>query len=121
MTPKTSAGKITMGSKSNQVDWVIMLYIAADGNLANFAVESLKQLLDSVGTTMGAYQDGLPSCNQKVVVAAQFAIDAPGGLQIPRYIFDQTSGEGIGNSLAGYLNAPSNMTEQEALSSFLQW
>jgi hypothetical protein len=47
------------------VDWTIMLYIAADDVLANFAVESLRQLYESAtaSTPSGA----------NVVVAAQFA------------------------------------------------
>ena len=92
-------------------DWTIMLYIAADGNLANFAVESLKQLHHTAGGSPGS----------KIVVAAQFAIDAPAGQQIPRYIFDKRGTGGIGNAFDSFLNAPDNMTEQEALISFLQW
>jgi hypothetical protein len=92
--------------------WTIMLYIAADGTLANFAVESLKQINDSMSQA-----DSQPS----VVVAAQFAVDAPAGQQIPRYIFDKNSSGSIKDSLKGYLNAPNNMTEQEALISFIKW
>lgn len=88
-----------------------MLYIAADGDLANFAVESLKQLNHSAGE----------ADKSRVVVAVQFAIDAPGGQQIPRYIFNKKSNGSISDSLADYLNAPDNMTEQQALISFLQW
>lgn len=98
-----------------KADWIIMLYIAADGNLANFAVESLKQLNNSTGNTND------PNATGKVVVAVQFAIDAPGGQQIPRYIFDGTNNGSLGNSLAGYLKAPDDMTEQQALISFLKW
>jgi Clostripain family len=98
-----------------QIRWTIMLYIAADGNIANFAVESLKQLNYSASTPSGAADQA------KVVVAAQFAIDAPGGQQIPRYIFNECSGGPLGNSLVGHLKAPDNMTEQQALISFLQW
>jgi hypothetical protein len=101
-------------TKLTMADWTIMLYIAADGNLANFAVESLKQLNRSAGTPAGSGEG-------KVVVAVQFAIDAPGGQQIPRYIFNECSNGSVKNSLAGYLNAPDNMTEQQALISFLEW
>jgi len=97
------------------VRWVIMLYIAADGNIANFAVESLKQINDSIG------EPADPTDQASVVVAAQFAVDAPAGQQIPRYIFDEHSSGSIKNSLKDYLNAPNNMTEQEALISFIQW
>jgi hypothetical protein len=98
-----------------QIRWTIMLYIAADGNIANFAVESLKQLNASISIPGGVDDPA------KVVVAAQFAIDAPGGQQIPRYIFNECSGGSLRNSFAGYLPAPDNMTEQQALISFLQW
>lgn len=87
--------------------WVIMIYIAADSTLANFAVETLKQLNRTAGPD--------------VVVAVQFAVDAPGGQHIPRYIFDEPNGESVAKSIAGYLNAPKNMTEEEALASFLTW
>ena len=92
-----------------------MLYIAADALLTNFAIESLKQLNNSASAP--------PGCHDKarVVVAAQFAIDAPGGQQIPRYIFDECSGGDLGRSIKGYLDAPDNMTEQQALISFLEW
>jgi hypothetical protein len=99
-----------------ETSWTIMLYIAADGTLANFAVESLKQLNRSAAK---------PLCQAdqaKVRVAAQFAVDAPGGQQIPRYIFDANTTSGsISNGFAGYLDAPATMTEQQALISFLQW
>lgn len=97
----------------DQTSWTIMLYIAADGNLANFAVESLKQINNSIVLRGDS--------TARVVVAAQFAVDAPAGQQIPRYVFDQHSHGSINNSLKDYLNAPSNMTEQEALTSFLKW
>src|SRR5689334_6310731 len=97
-------------------DWTIIIYIAADSNLANFAIESLKQLN--------------ATANDHVKVAVQFAIDAPGGQKIPRYIFDgncsddgQASGKKrpddgkcrdapISASLDSFLDAPKNMTEQ---------
>lgn len=87
--------------------WVIMIYIAADNTLANFAIETLKQL-NRTG-------------DHDVVVTVQFAVDAPGGQRIPRYIFDHPSTESVEKSIAGYLDAPKNMTEQEALASFLSW
>jgi hypothetical protein len=91
-----------------------MLYIAADSTLANFAVESLKQINNSAGAPVG-------TDDNTVVVAAQFAIDAPGGQMVPRYIFDKCSHGTIKNSLKEPLNAPVGMTEQQALISFLQW
>ena len=103
------------GPPAEPVRWMIMLYIAADGNLANFAIESLKQINNSMAIPCGQTDEAT------VVVAAQFAIDAPGGQQIPRYVFDQNSRGSINNSLKEYLNAPNNMTEQEALISFVKW
>jgi len=98
-----------------KTSWTIMLYIAADGLLANFAVESLKQLSKSASTAPG--NDDQAS----VVVAAQFSIDAPGGQSIQRYIFNESSGGNLGNGLQDPLNAPANMSEQQALMSFLNW
>lgn len=95
--------------------WTVMVYIAADAVLANFGVESLKQL------NFGASSPESDEDEASVVVAAQFSIDAPGGQSIPRYIFNRNSGGNLGRSLRGHLHAPQNMTEQEALSSFLQW
>ena len=97
------------------VRWTIMLYIAADGTLANFAVESLKQISNSISKATH------PTDQASVVVAAQFAVDAPAGQKIPRYIFDEHSTGSIKNSLKGYLKAPNNMTEQGALISFIKW
>jgi hypothetical protein len=54
--------------------WMIMVYISADNLLANFAVESLKQLKRSAG-------DG-------IVVAGQ--LDASGNHGVRRYLFDGT-------------------------------
>jgi Clostripain family len=104
--PKPKSKKTKQSNGENE--WTVMLYIAADSNLANFAVESLKQLNESAG--------------KGVVVAAQFAVDAPGGQRIPRYIFDaQSQGSSIQERIVDHLVAPKNMTEQEALASFLAW
>jgi Clostripain family len=95
--------------------WTVMVYIAADAVLANFGVESLKQLNEGASS---------PECREdpaQVVVAAQFSIDAPAGQSIPRYIFNQNSGGNLGRSLRERFDAPENMTEQEALTSFLDW
>ena len=103
------------GSTDNCVqDWTIMLYIAADGTIANFGIESLKQVNRSIAIPPGP-QD------QTVVVAAQFAIDAPGGQPVARYIFNKYSGGSVGNSFVEYLDGPDNMTEQESLISFIKW
>jgi hypothetical protein len=92
-----------------------MLYIAADGVLANFGIESLKQLNDSASLPPSV------SDTATVVAAAQFSVDAPGGQVLPQYVFDQDSGGNLGQSIRHYLHAPPNMTEQEALTCFLTW
>ncbi len=93
--------------------WLVMLYISADSTLANFAIESLKQLKPKT-------QKGIPS---DVIVAAQFAIGPPAGQQIPRYVFDKSEGPdaSIVQYRKGILDAPCNMTEQEALADFVDW
>lgn len=101
---------------SSKKRWTILLDIAADGLLANFGIESLKQLKNSA-TTMGADSD--PA---EVMVAAQFSIDAPAGQKIPRYIFGPgTTGSTLSDCIADYLLASDTMTEQQALVDFLRW
>lgn len=58
---------------SESTDWLVMVYISADGLLANFAVESLKQLKRAAG-------DG-------VKVVAQFNTD--GIIPAKRYFFEK--------------------------------
>jgi Clostripain family len=96
--------------------WTILLAIAADGQLANFAIESLKQLKNSVCQPVDSTDTA------EVKVAAQFSIDAPAGQTIPRYIFeDCKKGDSLSNYIAGYLNAPDDMTERDALINFVRW
>jgi hypothetical protein len=114
----------TMGAVTNhdaapsalKTSWTIMLYIAADSALANFAVESLKQLNSSVRAA--STED-----KAEVVVAAQFSIDAPGGQEIQRYIFKKGSKEGLKNNKEHALNARGDLSlsEQGALERFLHW
>jgi hypothetical protein len=106
----------TIAEKKKKTSWTIMLYIAADGNIANFGVESLKQLNRSVGLPPG------PDDEATVVVAAQFAIGAPAGQQVPRYIFTPENGGGtVQNCFSKFLYASDDMTDQESLTSFLKW
>lgn len=92
-----------------------MLYIAADSTLANFAVESLKQLNSSASAAE-------PTGDASVVVAAQFSVDAPGGQTVPRYIFRPSNGAPSSRlkSISG-TSPKLEETEQEALESFLEW
>jgi Clostripain family len=117
VAPADSRESATQPDPATKTSWTIMLYIAADSLLANFAVESLKQLSKSASTAPG-HDD-----QASVVVAAQFSIDAPGGQTIKRYIFNESSGEGgnLGDGTQDPLNAPANMSEQQALTSFLKW
>lgn len=100
---------------TKKASWTILLDIAADGMLANFAVESLKQLKNSASVPLSR------SDLSTVKVAAQFSVDAPAGQKIPRYIFEPGSTGSLKDCLAGRLNAPRTMTEQQALMDFLRW
>src|ERR1700722_12373430 len=83
---------------SSKKRWTILLDIAADGTLANFGIESLKQLKNSASTGGGAADPA------QVMVAAQFSVDAPAGQKIPRYIFGpDTIGGGLSDCIADYL------------------
>ncbi len=114
-TIQNSLGATKVPTPATKTSWTIMLYIAADGLLANFAVESLKQLSKSASAAPG--DDDQAS----VVVAAQFSIDAPGGQSIPRYIFNDSSGENLGSGARDPLNASDDTTEEQALKNFLNW
>jgi len=59
---------------NGNANWLVMVYISADGVLANFAVESLKQLKRAAG--------------KDVVVVAQFETD--GIIPAKLYVFDGT-------------------------------
>src|SRR5580704_4772154 len=98
-------------------DWTIMLYIAADSTLANFAVESLKQLNES------ARKPAEPDDKADVVVAAQFSIDAPGGQEIQRYVFKNGGKKSLKANTRKPLDARDKplLSEREALESFLEW
>lgn len=88
-------------------DWTIMVYISADEVLANFAIESLKQLQRAAG-------DG-------IAVAAQF--DTNTGLPVRRFAFD---GKGKTDSLLAAnivdsLESPVDMTDSKTLTGFIDW
>jgi len=97
--------------------WTIMLYIAADSTLANFAVESLKQLNRAAILPPGKDDQA------DVTVAAQFSIDAPGGQEIQRYIFKKGGKESLRDNKEPALDERDNLllSEKEALQKFLEW
>lgn len=114
MTPPPAPGTTAKSRQSpipKKIKWLVMLYISADSTLANFAIESLKQIKRSIKR------------KTDVIVAVQFCIDPPGGQKIPRYVFDGRYGPDV--SVSRYacepLDAPSNMSEAEALASFVDW
>ena len=88
-------------------DWTILVYISADETLANFAVESLKQLKRAAG-------DGIS-------VAAQF--DTNTGLAVQRFVFE---GKGepdssLEDSSVESIDSPVDMTDPKTLTGFMDW
>src|SRR5690348_13077524 len=105
-------GRDAGGEEMNNPKWVIMVYIAADDTLANFAIESLKQLKDTA--------------TDEVVVVAQFD---PDGLstrhKVRRYVFDQTTRDKrLQNDDKALWAGESRdvvMTDPQTLTSFMNW
>jgi hypothetical protein len=96
----------------NNRKWVIMVYLAADDTLANFAIESLKQLKDTA--------------TDEVVVAAQFDPDGPSAEhQVRRYVFDKTARDGPLLDDSKFWGPDEhrslNMAEPATLSRFMNW
>jgi len=100
------------GEDMSKPKWVIMVYIAADDRLANFAIESLKQLQETA--------------TDEVVVAAQFD---PDGLskahRVRRYFFNrETRNQPLEDNakLWGQTDSRSvNMAEPGTLTKFMEW
>src|SRR5215472_6643830 len=91
--------------------WTIMVYIAADPTLSNFAVESLKQLK--------------AAADKDVVVAVQFDADhGYHGRKIRRLIFNG-KGEAESSIKNNYVEfpeiQPAAMTESSSLADFINW
>jgi hypothetical protein len=88
-------------------NWTVMVYISADDVLANFAVESLKQLKRAAGNG--------------VIVAAQF--DANKQKDVPRFAFDGTGDldSSIGDDQKDLVSKPVNMTDSGTLKAFINW
>jgi len=105
-------GRDAGGEEMNERKWVIMVYLAADDTLANFAIESLKQLKQTA--------------TNEVVVAAQFD---PDGLssehQVRRYVFDKTTRhKPLLDDNQCWENSDHrslNMAEPDTLTSFINW
>jgi hypothetical protein len=104
-----------------KVDWTIMLYIAADDVLANFAVQSLNQLNKST-CALG------PCNNANVVVAAQFAFEPSSATQhgpsrkAKRYIFKKGAAPhvtGLDDKDKVEVVEIANMSQKEALKDFM--
>jgi hypothetical protein len=96
-------------------DWAILVYISADRTLANFAVESLKQLKRGAG-------DGI------IVLAQQ----ASGRQKAQRYVFDQVSkpskATNLNPSIAENLQdgidpepTPGGIADPKNLTEFIKW
>jgi hypothetical protein len=65
-----------VATATKKAKWVVMVYIAADDKLANFAIESLKQMKDTAG--------------KGVVVAAQLGVEGQVNT-CRRYLFDHAN------------------------------
>lgn len=137
MKKPTDLDSATAAALDTKTSWTIMLYIAADDTLANFAVESLKQLNKSMSTPSNDKDEA------SVIVAAQFGFpfnaakatianaETSGNQRKRRYIFKK----GKARSLAAHevhsppalahLSQKSNLSdkaivsEKEALKDFL--
>lgn len=97
--------------KNSRAKWAIMLYMAADATLTNFAVESLKQLK--------------AHANEEVVVAAQ--LEQGGRIHGPRFWRFRFAGDGDpeakleSNSQPFHGHEPQAMTDVSSLTDFLEW
>jgi hypothetical protein len=141
----TPEGSTTEALPVIKTSWTIMLYIAADDTLANFAVESLKQLNKSASARTGATDAA------SVVVAAHFAFPAdpsisgsakgkgPSNNTVHQYIFKADSSESHNSMQVRTLPKPvktsektnssdeantlvnANLSEEVALKQFLDW
>src|SRR6185369_15927247 len=87
--------------------WTIMVYISADGVLANFAVESLKQLKASFLSD---------DVGNDIVVVAQ--VDANGPIGARRYVFEK---DGTNSSLDLGLPRGDGTANPENLTDFVNW
>src|SRR5215813_11735603 len=97
-------------NQQTMAEWTIMVYLAADDILANFAIESLKQLRRSAG--------------RDIVVAAQLDVDGPFARQkLRRFIFDGLRNEDakIDDDVVERLDPRTNMIDPKTLTAFIKW
>lgn len=90
--------------------WTIMVYMNADDELANFAVESLKQLKSAA--------------SDKVTVAAQLGVDGFDPPYFRRYVFNKkTQATQIDDKPARqqWDHGNTDMTDPNALKDFIDW
>ena len=91
-------------SQQPEAEWNIMVYMAADDVLANFAIESVKQLRRRAG--------------KDVVVAVQLDVDGPFARQrLRRFIFDGliTPDAEINLDVVATLDPATNMIDPKTL------
>ncbi|HEY6352063.1 MAG TPA: clostripain-related cysteine peptidase [Candidatus Angelobacter sp.] len=102
-------------ANQDPANWMIMMYIAADDMLANFAVESLKQLKRAVSANNAI------SGNGRVVVVAQF--DADGRRNIPRFVFESNSDAdgSLKKNERDTIPRDSDMADPTVLRAFIDW
>jgi hypothetical protein len=92
--------------------WLIMVYMSVDGWKANFAIESLKQLM------RGA--------SQEVVVAAQLGVESSGAAnKYRRYFFEEKADEFTPiekfRDKRWKPSADTNMADPKTLTTFIEW
>jgi hypothetical protein len=90
-----------------KANWTIMVYISADDVLANFAVESLKQLRNA--------------SSKDIIVVAQF--DANRNRDARLYRFDGTTDKDlpIEDNKVELIRRPVNMADPKTLETFVNW
>lgn len=95
--------------KNRIANWMIMVYLAADDVLSDFAVGSLQQLRQLAGE------------DADVIVAAQF--DANGQQNIPRLIFNHHTdrNRAIRHYKKDEIAADTDMADPAALRDFINW
>lgn len=97
-------------NQQSQAEWNILIYVAADDTLANFAIESIKQLRRRAG--------------KDVVVGVQLDVDGAFARQrLRRFIFDGLRSEDaeIYLDVVTTLESTTNMIDPRNLTDFISW